>query len=174
MTTTPFQIRKNIGGTQGNSSGAFQAPIMLSGAGKSAPSNVVTVVDAAINPAVANTLYLVGPITANRAVTMPAGTTPGQVIEFLLVGPNGNTDDLIITCPAALAPGSTISGNTTNNPVGAVAAGGNTILTIAGDTNGGGGVGSRAVFVSTGTTWRCTANLIGQGDGSVADASAFS
>ena len=165
VNSTSLQVANNImvGGNFGSNTG-----IVVAG-------QVVTVVDAVINPAVVNTRYLVGPITVNRAVTMPAGTTAGQTIVFELVGQNANNADLVITCPANLAAGSTLTSNSTGaaGPIGAVAGAG-PVLTINGDTNGGGGIGSVAVFESDGTTWRCSTTLICQGDASVADASAFS
>ena len=147
---------------------------LSTGSGAVSANNPVTVVDAAINPAVANTHYLVGPITVNRAVTMPAGTTAGQSIVFELVGLNANNADLVITCPANLAAGSTLVVAAAGTAQRGVVAGANNILTIAGDNNGGGGIGTTAVFTADGTTWRCTAVGYLSGNGSAADASAFS
>jgi len=161
-----LQVTNNVlaGGTLGSNTGTVTA------------GTVVTVVDAVINPAVVNTKYLLGPNTATRAITMPAGTTAGQTIVFKLVGQNTNNNNWVITCPVAMAARSTLIANLNggDGPTGAVAGGANTILTIAGDTNGGGGIGSVAVYQSTGVTWHCSATLVDQGNGSAADASAFS
>ena len=97
VNTVNLQVANNVlaGGTLGSNTGTITA------------GTVVTVVDAVINPAVVNTKYLLGPNTGNRAITMPAGTTAGQTIVFKLVGQNGNNNNWVITCPAAMAAGST-------------------------------------------------------------------
>ena len=144
------------------------------GSGAVSANNPVTVVDAVINPAVANTRYLLGPNTANRAVAMPAGTTAGQQIVFQLVGNNGNNNDWVITTPAALSAGSyVLAANAGTAQIGAVAGAADTILTIAGATNGGGGIGTTATYTADGTSWRCTEVGYLQGNGGNADQSAF-
>jgi len=147
-------------------------------------SGGAVVVDAAINPAVANTTYLVGPITVNRAITLrPSTAGSNQTIKFKLVGANANNANLVFTSLLA-APSvavndftntsTLVSNSGAGNGPSSSLANNNNVFTLAGDNNGGGGIGSVVEFIQAGTTWQCKAHLVNQGNASVLDASAFS
>tara|TARA_B100001057_G_C22344846_1_gene754693 strand:+ start:71 stop:625 length:555 start_codon:yes stop_codon:yes gene_type:complete len=161
----------------------------VTGATRTTGPTINTTAATAAFTAAVNTTRLLGDTGAETVVIAVPSPVVGAVIKFILVadlnddgqwtiGTTGSDADFAIGSKLISASATVIDGSSVPHH-GAVALGahGFNVLTIVGDTNGGGGIGSSVTLtgVNEGGTnrWLVDAFLCGQGSGAVADGSAF-
>ena len=153
------------------------------------PSTITTTAKTTAFTAEVDNLYILGDTGAATVVIALAPPQKGAVIKFILsadlngsgqwtIGTTASDADFAIGSTLISASATVIDGSSVpHHGTVAVGAHGFNVLTIVGDANGGGGIGSTVTLtgVNEGGTlrWLVHAHLLGQGTGAAADASAF-